>query len=420
MTEASRRINCWRPDDPFQHGTLGEDYVGVTVLDVFLGNQESIMTHARWPLSLSWFPSSQSLQETIAHFAAIPIPVDPLAYLGGMLKAPYRFIVRKRRICDKVSLVTRKTRDSEIQKVSIQDCCSRRCCQFIPQERTLMIQTKFYLKLFDERHEYVITSAGHIHNFDEYGFLKVITLDGMEVCVPAWYIIHGISKSAYHTYAAMYKGGVLSGDHGNKGVKRPRVGTVQATGTMKSIIDESTDQMPHQMRDISNGRMDTLKYLLAGKNWKRVRRNANEVYSCSFSKFLSIWRSPVNPWPNTTSRLWFNVVQFYSYSFFTFMETCTAASVDKSVLASQLNIDYSLPTVSQSTISRIKKDHFNNVAIKPVGSLFAKCTECDDLQQYILKSLKGSSEYVEFVKQRTKHLNHQASCRRIYASWCEE
>ena len=136
MTEASGRINYWRPDDPFQHGTLGEDYVGVTVLDVFLGNQESIMTHARWPLSLSWFPSGQSLQETIAHFAAIPVPVDPLAYLGGMLKAPYRFIVRKRRICDKVSLVTRKTRDSEIRKVSTQDCCSRRCCQFIPQERT--------------------------------------------------------------------------------------------------------------------------------------------------------------------------------------------------------------------------------------------------------------------------------------------
>ena len=90
----------------------------------------------------------------------------------------------------------------------------------------------------------------------------------------------------------------------------------------------------------------TLKYLLARNNWKRVRTDANEVYSCSFSKFLSIWRSLVNPWPNTTSRLWFNVVEFYSYSFFTFMETCTAASVDKSVLASLLNVDYGLPTVS--------------------------------------------------------------------------
>ena len=60
------------------------------------------------------------------------------------------------------------------------------------------------------------------------------------------------------------------------------------------------------------------------------------------------------------------------------------------------------------------------MAIKPVGNSFAKCTVCDDLQQYILKSPKGSFEYVEFVKQRTEHLNHQASCRRIYASWREE
>ena len=76
--------------------------------------------------------------------------------------------------------------------------------------------------------------------------------------------------------------------------------------------------------------------------------------------------------------------------------------------------------MSQSTISRIKKSHCNNVAIKSVGSSFAKCTMCDDLQQYILKSPKGSFEYVEFVMQRTEHLNHQASCRRIYASWREE
>ena len=51
MMEAFGRINYWRPDDPFQHGTLGDEYVGVTMLDVFLESKESIMTHARWPLS---------------------------------------------------------------------------------------------------------------------------------------------------------------------------------------------------------------------------------------------------------------------------------------------------------------------------------------------------------------------------------
>ena len=47
---SSGRINCWRPDDHFQDTTLGEEQIGVTVLDVFVGNPEDIMTHARWPI----------------------------------------------------------------------------------------------------------------------------------------------------------------------------------------------------------------------------------------------------------------------------------------------------------------------------------------------------------------------------------
>ena len=86
----------------------------------------------------------------------------------------------------------------------------------------------------------------------------------------------------------------------------------------------------------------------------------------------------------------------------------------------QTNVSFGLPTVSQSTISRIRKDLFNNIANKPVGSSFAKCSTCDQLQEFILKSSKGSPEYVEFVKQREEHLAHQQSCRRLYGAWCEE
>ena len=83
-------------------------------------------------------------------------------------------------------------------------------------------------------------------------------------------------------------------------------------------------------------------------------------------------------------------------------------------------MDYGLPTVSQSTISRIKKEHFNNVSIKPARSSFAKCSLGNQLHQFLLKSPKRSPEYVEFMKQQTRHLNHQASFRRLYASWREE
>ena len=86
----------------------------------------------------------------------------------------------------------------------------------------------------------------------------------------------------------------------------------------------------------------------------------------------------------------------------------------------QTNVSVGLPIVSQFTISRIRKDLFNNIAIKPVGSSFAKCSTCNQLQEFILKSPKRSPQYVEFVKQREENLAHQQSCRRLYGAWHEE
>ena len=106
---------------------------------------------------------------------------------------------------------------------------------------------------------------------------KYITLEGVDVCGTAWYIIHGIPKLTYHNYVEKYKQGVVSSAHGNKGIKHPRLQTILVSGTMKSIIDSNSDQMPHQMRGIGNGRVDTIKFLLACNNWKRVQADANEV-----------------------------------------------------------------------------------------------------------------------------------------------
>ena len=105
-----------------------------------------------------------------------------------------------------------------------------------------------------------------------------------------------------------------------------------------------------------------------------------------------------------------------SFAFVTFV----ASSLIGLLGPLQTNVSFGLHTVSWSTISRIRKDLFNNIAIKPIGSSFAKCSTCNQLQEFILKSLKGSQEYVEFVKQREKHLTHQQSCHCLYAVWHKE
>ena len=132
---------------------------------------------------------------------------------------------------------------------------------------------------------------------------KYLTLHGVEVCATAWYLIHGIPKSTFHSYVQRYNEGVLSIAHGNRGCKRLWIGTVQVMGTIAAIMKENADQMPHQMRGIDHGRVDTLKYLPAGNNWKRVMADANEV-RITVSRMSCIGRYPDGRQPLTSSCLY--------------------------------------------------------------------------------------------------------------------
>jgi len=127
------------------------------------------MTHSHWPISKCWFCIGQSLKETMDHFAAIPVSQDPLAYLRGRMKAPYRFIVRKPSLQLRNSQFNHKTQDDEIRNVSAGNCCDSRCCQLFPRVHTLKVQQIFYLKLFEERREYGIAVGGQLHKLTESG-----------------------------------------------------------------------------------------------------------------------------------------------------------------------------------------------------------------------------------------------------------
>jgi len=145
------------------------------------------------------------LRETVDYFVAILVARDPLAYLGGREKAPYRFINRKPSVHMKDSFFVHKTANFEIRKVSAFTCCSMRCCQFFPQEQMLIVRQRYYLKSFEDQCEYGIATGGQIHNFEGDWNQKAITLEGVEICIPAWYLIHRISKSTYPGYMSKYK-----------------------------------------------------------------------------------------------------------------------------------------------------------------------------------------------------------------------
>jgi hypothetical protein len=272
------RINCASPDKPFKDGLLGEGCVGVTVLDIFEGDAHGLMTHQRWSTLECRFPNGRSLSGTIEYLSMIPDECDPDAHLGGRKKAPYRFIHRKPMVERGLSKYALKTTDTAIHAVTLIKCCELHCCRHFKPEETMALRKKFFLKSFDERREYGISVGGQLHSSDLIGGKrKYVTLVGTEVCSVAWYTIHGIPSSTFFSYLSLFKEGVQSSTHGNRGIKRPRLGTVQAMGTIAAIVKENADLMPHQMRGTVPGRMDTLKFLPAGHNWKRIQAEATEV-----------------------------------------------------------------------------------------------------------------------------------------------
>ena len=223
---ASGRVFCSDPEEYFRNGRLGEGYIGVTILDVFVGDSDAIMSNEHWLISECKFPNGPSLQTTVDHFSRLPTDVDPQEFLGGRRKAAYRFVVRKPKGADRLSQYNAKTADDEVRKVSSERCCSKHCSQTFPQALTQTVRQIFYLKSFDEKREYGIAIGGQMHSVHGDRRRKYLMLHGVEVCATAWYLIHGIPKSTFHSYVQRYNEGVLSTTHGNRGCKRPRIGTV--------------------------------------------------------------------------------------------------------------------------------------------------------------------------------------------------
>ena len=87
---------------------------------------------------------------------------------------------------------------------------------------------------------------------------KFITLCNQEVCENAWYLIHGVSRSAYQEYKAAAIEGRVNGTHGNAGHDRPRAHTIQAEANFTTIINENADRMPNEFRNIGQRRVNNL------------------------------------------------------------------------------------------------------------------------------------------------------------------
>lgn len=146
----------------------------------------------------------------------------------------------------------------------------------------MALRRKFHSSTIEARREIAYAVQGQLHSLPGRR-KKFITFSNREVCENAWYIIHGISRAAYHAYKTVAIGGWVTGTHGNTGIARPRPHTIQAEANIMTIINDNADCMPNEFRNIGKKRVNNLLVLPSSLNWNHVRDMSNLVSHCSCS-----------------------------------------------------------------------------------------------------------------------------------------
>ena len=80
---ATERINCSVPSKPFEDSVLGDGFIGISVLEVFIRDVYERMSHEKWPIPKCGFLEDCSLSEAINHLSRTPKVVNSNAYLSG-------------------------------------------------------------------------------------------------------------------------------------------------------------------------------------------------------------------------------------------------------------------------------------------------------------------------------------------------
>jgi hypothetical protein len=269
-------IQVCLPDEPFDENVLGNTDVGVMYVSE---NNNLQMTTMRWPLTHVRLEGGRILSEIILFCSENALSDGSDDGLNGVKKNPYRFNVRRKLLrsddCTTMK-IHQKTSPEEVRKVSSVRCCAEKCCQTFDWEETVRIRKKFHSGSFVARCETGYSVVGQLHDLPGKR-KKFITLANRDVCENAWYIIHGLSRSAFFLYKSAAKAGSISGCHGNLGVLRPRAHTIQAKANMMTIINDTADRMPNSTREIGRKRVENLKILPSSCNWDHIRLACNHV-----------------------------------------------------------------------------------------------------------------------------------------------
>ena len=165
--------------------------------------------------------------------------------------------------------------ETSIRFVATTDCCAKRCCQLFPRDKIKSLRQERWLGDFCMRSAKKLEVHRNMH-FDAEG-RKVVTLQNIEVCCTAWYIIHAVSNAYFYRFRNYSLQGQRSRFHDNYDTKKPREATLQAVATLSTIIMSLADAMPHKTRILSSGENVVKMVLPTGTKWNNMLLDINEI-----------------------------------------------------------------------------------------------------------------------------------------------
>ena len=130
-----------------------------------------------------------------------------------------------------------------INLVASEDCCSKNCAQTFPREKIKLLRERMYVGTTFQFRSHLKLDV-HRQSRTESNRRKIVTLEGVDVCHEAWRHIMVVPESTFYRYAKHAAENMVAQMRGNTGLRKPRPHTVQATATLRCILDKSSNHMP--------------------------------------------------------------------------------------------------------------------------------------------------------------------------------
>jgi hypothetical protein len=151
--------------------------------------------------------------------------------------------------------------------VSTVNCCRRNCIQPFPCAKIHALRSQFFHEGGQYFKSHCLLDVHRQIHLDAHGN-EMITLECVDVCPVVWYTIMGVSRATYYRWKVNANNGLRAEHHGNIGTVKPRSHTLQATTTLRLMLKQTADYMPHRTTTIETGEKVVSKCLPSSWRWK--------------------------------------------------------------------------------------------------------------------------------------------------------